>query len=132
MGAPQRLVGTFSCFHCGVQVTKRYRASRGLPKFCERACYFKWKKGKEPAGWLATPDRKREAHHAWKGDSISRVGGRKRALKWFPARPCERCGAEKAERHHKDDNTANNEPSNIRFLCRRCHMTEDGRIPGPK
>ena len=34
----------------------------------------------------------------------------------------------RAERHHIDGNTANNKPGNIAFLCRRCHMREDGRL----
>lgn len=41
---------------------------------------------------------------------------------------CERCGADKTERHHKDGNTLNNVSSNIAVLCRRCHMDADGRL----
>lgn len=36
------------------------------------------------------------------------------------------CG-KKAERHHKDGNTHNNDRSNVRFLCRKHHHEEDGR-----
>ena len=50
--------------------------------------------------------------------------GRSRALRKFPARPCERCGTAKAERHHKDENTLNNDPSNVEFLCKPCHLAE--------
>ena len=81
-------------------------------------------------------------HPNWKGDSISEKGGRGRAQRLYPVvKPCERCGKKKAERHHRDNNTANNEPSNIHFLCRRCHMEIDGRLerfrqvakrPGPR
>ena len=42
--------------------------------------------------------------------------------------PCSHCGNDKAERHHRDGNTANNEPSNIDITCRRCHMSTDGRL----
>jgi hypothetical protein len=43
--------------------------------------------------------------------------------------PCQRCSAAPAvDRHHKDGNTRNNSPDNIALLCRRCHMTEDGRL----
>lgn len=31
-------------------------------------------------------------------------------------------------RHHRDGNTANNKTENIIFLCRKCHMKEDGRL----
>src|SRR5215831_6336561 len=48
---------------------------------------------------------------------------------------CQRCGIERTqfnlvrlEIHHKDGNPTNNDPSNIEFLCRKCHMITDGRI----
>lgn len=41
---------------------------------------------------------------------------------------CQRCDGKATERHHVDDNTANNSLENIRILCRRCHMIEDGRL----
>jgi hypothetical protein len=55
--------------------------------------------------------------------------GRSRAKRLFPAIGCcEKCGKSKTERHHRDGNTINNDPSNIAILCRRCHMIEDGRL----
>lgn len=84
----------------------------------------------------------RERHHNWKGGKVSVNAGRGRAERWFPdCPPCERCGNDDSERHHVDGNTANNDVYNIRFLCRRCHMIEDGRLaafilvakrPGPR
>jgi len=32
------------------------------------------------------------------------------------------------DRHHVDGNPNNNHRSNVRFLCRRCHMDDDGRL----
>lgn len=66
----------------------------------------------------------------WKGDGATPQAGRARAESMHVAAShCERCDKRrKTERHHKDGNTLNNERSNIRFLCRRCHMTEDGRL----
>lgn len=70
-----------------------------------------------------------EDHHAWVGDAISVKGGRKRAERMYPGEhSCDGCGTTPAERHHRDGNTANNSPENISFLCRRCHMREDGRL----
>ena len=68
-------------------------------------------------------------HHAWIGDSASIKSGRCRAERIFDIQPCEMCGesAKRIDRHHKDGDTRNNERSNIKFLCRRCHMREDGR-----
>jgi hypothetical protein len=42
--------------------------------------------------------------------------------------PCSACGAKRAERHHIDGNPRNNRRSNVRPLCRKCHMTLDGRL----
>lgn len=37
---------------------------------------------------------------------------------------CERCGAdEDIVRHHKDEDRANNDQSNIEILCRGCHSS---------
>lgn len=69
-------------------------------------------------------------HHAWLGDEVSVRGGRTRALRAYPEMgPCTKCGEDSYDRHHKDGNTANNEPDNIEFLCRDCHMRGDGRLP---
>ena len=68
-------------------------------------------------------------HPNWIGDDVSVKGGRSRALRMYAGkRRCETCNAPKAERHHKDGDTSNNLPSNIKFLCRKCHMIEDGRL----
>jgi hypothetical protein len=68
-------------------------------------------------------------HPNWKGDAVTVHGARKRALKLYRnIGPCTRCGAEKSERHHVDGNTKNNVPENIAILCRRCHLTVDGRL----
>jgi hypothetical protein len=89
-----------------------------------------------PKGYKQSPDhiakrcRFGEEHHCWVGDKVSVKSGRSRAIRHFAKRPCEVCGEEKKriDRHHKDGNTANNNPENIKFLCRRCHMVEDGRM----
>ncbi len=55
--------------------------------------------------------------------------GRIQAQRLFPVmRSCERCGQGAKDRHHRDDNTLNNDPINVAFLCRRCHMETDGRL----
>ena len=69
------------------------------------------------------------SHHAWLGDSVSEKGGRTRALRAYPdIGCCVRCGSQRSERHHRDGNTANNSPENVVALCRKCHMSEDGRL----
>ena len=62
-----------------------------------------------------------------------RARGHKQALKLFPhIGPCVECGDEKAERHHIDDNPLNNDPANIKALCRRCHTLEHGKTFTPE
>ena len=82
-----------------------------------------------PKGYKQAPEhvakRKRpaDASRHWLGDQVSKRGGRTRALRTYRnIGPCAECGATKAERHHNDENPANNESGNITILCRRCHM----------
>lgn len=73
------------------------------------------------------------ANGKWRGDNIKMHSGHVRAQRLYPdIGPCTKCGAQKAERHHKDGNTANNDWSNIEVLCRKCHMLTDGRRPPSK
>ena len=72
---------------------------------------------------------KGERNGQWTGDAASWNAGHLRALRLYPdPGPCAKCGRKPAERHHKDGTHANNDPSNIEFLCRRCHMEADGRL----
>jgi hypothetical protein len=68
------------------------------------------------------------AHPAWKGDAASDNVKRKRARRLYPLGPCERCGKPGRHRHHIDGNPGNNDPSNIKIVCPRCHMVIDGRL----
>lgn len=69
-----------------------------------------------------------EGNPGWKGDAARDTTKRKRAHRRYALGPCEHCGVQATDRHHKDGNTGNNERSNIAILCRRCHMLEDGRL----
>ena len=66
-------------------------------------------------------------HHAWLRNHVSAKGGRTRALREFELQPCAKCGNVNSERHHIDGDSTNNHEHNIMFLCRKCHMIEDGR-----
>jgi len=69
------------------------------------------------------------AHHGWKGDGALRTTKRERAQRRYRLGTCQGCAKKPAtDRHHVDGNTGNNAPSNVRLLCRRCHMLEDGRL----
>lgn len=71
-----------------------------------------------------------EGNPNWKGDLASAPAGRYRARGRYKLGNCERCWKKAVDRHHKDGNPLNNDPSNIRRLCRDCHMIEDGRANG--
>lgn len=69
------------------------------------------------------------SHYAWKGDEAIETTKRERAQRRYRLGVCEGCGIKQAtDRHHVDGDTGNNARSNIRLLCRRCHMLEDGRL----
>jgi 5-methylcytosine-specific restriction endonuclease McrA len=94
----------------------------------------KSKPGPKP-GYKQSPEhvakrlRRGADHYAWTGSDATAKAGRHRALRLYPdIGPCIVCGSAKAERHHLDGNTANNEPSNIIIACRKCHMAMDGRL----
>lgn len=70
-------------------------------------------------------------HPDWKGDDARDETKRARAQRMYKLDNalCECCSQVPAtDRHHKDDDTGNNERNNLMFLCRRCHMTVDGRL----
>lgn len=121
-----------TCIVCGVNFERYIRPSRSMPKCCSQTCA-----GKMHVGDKHTPERiarrvKYGADHPhWVGDKAQVKSGRTRAGRMFPAKPqCESCGeiGKRIDRHHVDGDTLNNTPENIQFLCRRCHMTADGRI----
>lgn len=114
---------TITCAECGASKTLYMRPSVPI-RFCSKTCSNRWTSKNRKWKPRAGPE-----HHAWMGDAVSRKGGRARALHAFPATlPCVDCGNPKGERHHIDDNTANNAPDNVVFLCRACHMRHDGRL----
>lgn len=77
---------------------------------------------------LGTPQRRLLMSAHYLGNNASVRSGRTRALRLYPSiGACVSCGNERAERHHVDGNTLNNDASNIAVLCRKCHMSVDGR-----
>ena len=73
------------------------------------------------------PAKMGERNPRWGGDTIDPKNGRSRARRMYPQQSCRICG-KPGERHHKDDDPLNNEPSNIDWLCKRHHMEVDGRL----
>lgn len=109
-----------NCDHCGkVIFVEPARLRRFRRHFCDRRCQYAWQ----------SKNRRGPANPLWKGDDALARTKRVRARRLFPhLGTCERCGVEPAvDRHHVDGDPGHNEPENIRRLCRKCHMFEDGR-----
>jgi hypothetical protein len=111
----------------GMTRAQRYRARKAgiaVPKFRPGPEAG----SKQSEEWIEKRKRWAEEHPAWKGCKASIKAGRSRALRRYQPQPCSVCGKTRSERHHLDGNTLNNEPCNILFVCRKCHMAKDGRI----
>lgn len=130
------MIITFTCKGCGKLTTKTWFRcwGNGTPVFCSSSCSGR-ALGKSRAGkkqsesHIANRIMSGENHANWKGNAVSDKGGRRRAERMYPqVIPCAMCGSKNSERHHVDGHTSNNAPSNILFLCRRCHMEMDGRL----
>lgn len=116
------------CEHCGTTFTRGDFAYRidaddwARRRFCSNACRTAHTIGDE--------------HHDWKGREATEAAGRLRARRRYPDEPCEECASVlDIERHHVDRDVFNNEPSNIRILCRAHHRAlhrgERGNPGGP-
>lgn len=69
-----------------------------------------------------------ENNPAWKGEGARKNTKRRRAMRRYSLGDCERCGKPAVDRHHRDGDPGHNEPENVAFLCRRCHLVIDGRM----
>lgn len=129
------ILGERLCPQCSQSLVRRIERDGELEaaslfakrKFCSHPCATQWN----------------GPNKVFKGDAATREAKRYRARKLFqlPAW-CERCRTARAiDRHHRDGDPGHNDIENIAFLCRRCHMIEDGRLarltlaaphPGPQ
>lgn len=110
-GVAHRTVPDQSCAHCG----RIFRPRLAVRQFCSSECYDEWRKARPSS-------------------QDARMRGRNRARLWFAPRPCEVCGAMSRpelkgaaamiQRHHRDGDQMNNDPSNIAFLCQPDHTEE--------
>lgn len=89
-----------------------------VPYCLEPANRSKW-------GWAKYCQDHRYGRGAVLKEQVLENAAYKRTKRRYPTLgPCERCGAEGENRHHRDRNPANTEPDNIEILCVRCHRKE--------
>lgn len=109
--AEARAVAPRDCPTCGITFVPRF----SRVTFCSKACS------------KAGPN-----NPQWKGDAAPENTKRMRAhqVLSLEGRTCEfeGCDAPAKDRHHIDGDTGNNDPNNLKALCRRHHMLEDGRL----
>ena len=109
---------------------RRYHDCTGQPAWNKGL-----KTGPSPtSGWfgksLSKEHRENISKGMLKGKAPADQTGRTRAQNRYPGEIVCRICNKPAERHHKDQNPNNNEPSNIDFLCRKHHIEEDRkRLP---
>jgi len=60
-------------------------------------------------------------NHNWKGGNTTKHAGHLRAQRIFDV-------SKGKERHHIDGDPLNNEQDNVKFVTRREHMIDDGRL----
>ena len=94
--------------------------------------YTPWIKGKHHTKATCLKIRRAkigEKNPNWKGDKALPQAGYLRANRTLfrGHKPCKYCG-KIGEKHHKDSNPLNNNPKNVMWICRRCHMKHDGRM----
>lgn len=112
-----RLSGTFFVSHIAEKVGRTYAAVQNRATLLGLT-------SKEHQGVAICGPRNK----GWKGDGATDGSKRERAHRLFRLGPCERCGKEGVERHHKDANPGNNSKRNVMIVCRKCHMIIDGRL----
>jgi hypothetical protein len=112
MPFPRKEPDTKLCQHCGTLMIQPRWANGKLDgtfrrrRFCSLNCNHEWLRLQAPPTDNA---------------------GRRRAQKMYKALKCQKCGAKQnLQRHHKDGNPKNNQPTNVSVLCWRCHMVSHG------
>lgn len=100
--------------------------------YCVICRNYKRRTGRHRTAFVRRADvskiRRGPSHPRWKGQDARSTTQRSRMNRLVPIEVCESCGGKAHDRHHVDGNPHNNSLGNVRILCRRCHMSEDGRL----
>lgn len=119
------------CEYCG----NNFKPAKAIRRFCSRRCSNLGAPRHQPrqldgSFYDRNGERikaERRARYAGDPEYRKRVLARIAAAKQHPIRrPCESCGADRADRHHEDYD----KPLDIIWLCRRCHIKRHVEISG--
>lgn len=94
---------------------KPYMAKDHRTRFCSYKCYFEWAKS--------------ENHSQWKGDKVG-IDALHTAMRKQVPKPefCENCKCVPPRDLANISGKYKRDPSDWKWLCRKCHMMEDGRL----
>jgi len=113
---PKRI---FICNFCGIKEFILPALSRRL-KFCSRKCYYQYRsiyyRGKRHPGYKVQDIKSLSWLHYYL------------RINWGVPEKCEKCGKKGKVDLANKTGIYNKEKENWYWLCRRCHMKEDGRI----
>lgn len=120
---------TRSCLVCGSEYSRDIspkQLTQGRGKYCSKQCAVKG------TGNLRKSDNSGSKHGAWKGDAVSYNGLHSWVNKHKP-RPelCEECNLV-PPLDLANKGIYNRDFDNWEYLCRKCHMTKDGRLERAK
>lgn len=113
------IIRNIICMGCN----KKFLSRSSKRKYCSKSCFAKSRRGVSINLGVN--------NGMWKGISADNSSKRERTRRMHgKASKCVKCGTtkKKIELHHKDGNPDNNIKSNIMPLCRKCHLTIDGRL----
>ena len=108
------------------ECTKRDVGERYRVAWDDKVAYERERR-RRPPGHGAKRDRLHRQRHPDRAAARTAVA---RALRsgQLQRKPCEECGAVKAQAHHEDYSR----PLDVRWMCRACHMIEHGKRPYPE
>lgn len=108
-----RHVEHFYCLRCRNEHERERVRGTGMPATLCRECHNANARAKRRKHSELTDEQRRKANSRAYANAYQSRG-------LLEPRPCERCSADHAEKHHDDYS----KPLDVRWLCRPCHMME--------
>jgi hypothetical protein len=122
-----RIRPKIKCKNCDHMIWK-YVSKQGL---CQ-SCSHKGKPRSESTKEKIRTSQSGEKSHAWKGDEVGYAALHTWVKKVFPKTKLCQCCGKVPPKDLANKGIYNREVKNWEWLCRRCHMTKDGRFKNLK